>query len=168
MTDRARVVADYLAGQTSRQVAATHGVDPQTVMRWVRQAGHEPRKRGQKPTAPVEQILTLRRKNKLPWGQIAAATSMSRTGARRAYEAATGDIGSIDHRRHLTARQADRLRELYQRIPPLSYGLATRTSEEGRRLRDQLAAHRAAGVSMRELGAALGVTAGAVAYITSD
>lgn len=164
-TLREQVAAAYLAGATTREVAAQYGLDAGTVRRWLHADKVPLRKRGQRPYAPdvLEQIITLRRRNKLTWEQIATATGTTPVGARHAYLAAVGDHGKVDRYKHLTGKQADRLREMYAQLP-IGWGgqPASRSSEEGRRLAAQLRAHHDAGVTYRELGEAIGISAGAV------
>lgn len=160
----------YTEGRTTRQIAARAGVHESTIRHWLNGQGVKMRRRGAQPKAPVEDILTLRRRQKLSWEQIAAATAMSKTGVRRAYRQATGgDRGAVDHHRHLTTVQARRLTGLADRVPAQSHGSGRdRSSLEGRHLRDALVAHQRAGVTATELARHVGLSVTAVLHIIRD
>ena len=78
-TLREQVAAAYLAGSTTREVAAQHGLDPGTVRRWLHADGVPLRQRGQRAYPPdvLERIITLRRRSRLTWEQIAALVKLS-------------------------------------------------------------------------------------------
>ncbi len=45
-----QIVAEYLAGDSTRTLATRHGISKTAVLRAIRKAGHQPRPRGPHPT----------------------------------------------------------------------------------------------------------------------
>ena len=80
---REEAVARYLDGESSAAVAAAFGVSAATVRRWVRKAGHEPRKRPGQAAAAQRAVAVARYLEGASARSVGAAFGVHRTTVRR-------------------------------------------------------------------------------------
>ena len=82
----------YLSGMTSREAGAAVGADNTTVLRWLREAGIETRRRGPRGLPDVDgaRIVAMHDEDGLSFAEIGRRTGMTRRGTSNRYRAAKG------------------------------------------------------------------------------
>lgn len=83
--DRATAVAEYVRGRSSRTVAEDYGVNPLTIINYVREAGYEVRQPGYSSRV-CDKIIDLAQKMRaegIPWKRVVAHIGYGKTTLQR-------------------------------------------------------------------------------------